>query len=308
MSSKARETARATHAPTAMQVSVTEDVELTLEASPRLAAMYHLSPYVWRDEDRYAMLLRVVNRSDVAAEKVARIHFGTSEDGLHFAIDENPVLAPGSGAEDHDGCEDPTVGEHDGTYYVYYTGWNQARKEANLLLAVGPSADKLDKRGIALASTAQHQSPKEATLHRASTGWRLFFEYSRDDRSQVGIAGGKTIEGPWTVLADPFHLRPNGWDRGMLSPGPLVRLENRLVMFYNGTSDGDRWEIGWIDFDDALAVRERCEHPIIRGSRPEPDAREMAFANSAVVVGRSELWLYYSVADMQMRRAAIQVR
>jgi len=74
---------------------VTDDVELAVDASPDVASMYHLSPYVWREKNRYAMLVRVVNRSDVAAEKVARIHFGSSDDGVRFSIDNKPVLAPG---------------------------------------------------------------------------------------------------------------------------------------------------------------------------------------------------------------------
>jgi beta-1,2-mannobiose phosphorylase / 1,2-beta-oligomannan phosphorylase len=291
-----------------MQIKVTEDVQLRFEASPHLAAMYHLSPYIWRDKGGYSMLLRVVNRSDVAAEKVARIHFGTSDDGLRFSIEENPVLAPGPAPEDVDGCEDPTVEELDGTYYVYYTGWNQKRKEASLLFAVGRNARELNKCGLALSSNEKHRNPKEATVHHASTGWRLFFEYSRDNRSYIGLAAGTGVDGPWTVLPDPFGLRPQGWDRGMLSPGPLVRVGDGIMMFYNGTTDDDHWKIGWIVFDDELAVRERCEQPILHGSKPEPGARDMAFANSAVVIDRSKIWLYYSVADMQVRRASIQVR
>jgi predicted GH43/DUF377 family glycosyl hydrolase len=290
-----------------MRIKITEDVELKLEASPQLAAMYHLSPYVWRDEARYAMLLRVVNQSDVAKEKVARIHYGSSEDGLRFSIDEIPVLPPGPADEDLDGCEDPTVGVHEGSCYVYYTGWNQKRGEANLMLAVGRTARKLNKRGVAIPSSAEYRNPKEATLHRAASGWRLFFEYSRNDRSCIGLAAGEAIDGPWSVVPDPFRLRPNGWDRRMLSPGPLVHVADRLIMFYNGAENDDHWKVGWISFNDDLRVSERCDHPILHGSRPEPGARDMAFANSAIVVDRSQLWLYYSVGDMQMRRASILV-
>jgi len=296
-----------TSPPAQVRIEVSEDVELAVEASPRVASMYHLSPYVWREENQYAMLLRVVNRSEIATEKVARVHFGTSDDGIRFLIDDDPVLAPGPSIEDLDGCEDPTVAESDGTYYVYYSGWNGERDESNLLLATGRSARELTKRGLALASSPQYLNPKEATLQRTASGWRLFFEYARHDRSHIGLAVANSIGGPWVVLPDTLHLKPQGWDSGMRSPGPLVRLGDQLVMFYNGATNDGRWKIGWMSFDADLKLRRQSDGPILLGSAPEPSARDMAFVSSTVVIDQTKLWLYYSVADMQMRRATILV-
>lgn len=290
---------------TPLRIEVEEDVELKVVAQPELAAMYHLSPYVWQEGQNYAMLLRVVNRSDVAAEKIARIHFGTSQDGLTFSLDDEPVLRPGPQLEDADGCEDPTVCIHEGNYFVYYTGWNEVRKEANLLYATGDSAQKLAKHGFALHSHAQFLNPKEATLDRGSSGWRLFFEYSSDNRSHIGIANGNSILGPWNISSERLPISQNSWNRGMLSPGPIVRHNDRLIMFYNGAINDDHWKIGWVSFDEGLGRAEQSEEPLLHGSQPEPGARDMAFSNSAVRIGDSRVWLYYSVADMQMRRATI---
>src|SRR5579871_6911699 len=69
--------------------------EVTFDASDELATMYKLSPCVWREGDRFDLLLRVVNYSEIASEKVARIHHGTSDDGLHFRLKPKPVIAPG---------------------------------------------------------------------------------------------------------------------------------------------------------------------------------------------------------------------
>lgn len=288
-----------------MRIAVTEDFELKVDASPSVAAMYHLSPYAWTEHGRYSMLLRVVNRSDIAAEKVARIHFARSDNGLCFAIEDHPVLAPGPGLDDIGGCEDPTVVRENGKYLVYYTGWNEQRKEANLLLAEGDDVHVLRKLGIALHSSDEFRNPKEATLQQISAEWRLFFEYSRHDRSWIGLAQSNGAGGPWNVLADPITTKAGAWDSGMLSPGPLVRIGQRSVMFYNGATDDDHWEIGWILFDEQGRVLDRCEKAIIHGSRPEPGTRSMAFASSAIVQDPSTVWLYYSVADMQMRRATV---
>jgi len=288
-----------------LRPEVTDDVELAVAASPDVAAMYHLSPYVWPDKDRYVMLVRVVNRSEVAAEKVARIHFGSSDDGLHFSIGDEPVLAPGPQPEDRNGCEDPTVYQEDGKYFVYYTGWNETRKEANLLWATGNDARALTKRGVAIASTPRIRNPKEATIQRNASGWRLFFEYSRENRSWIGLARADAVNGPWEVLADPLSGKAKAWDGGMLSPGPLIALTDRSIMFYNGAPDDDHWKIGWVVFDENLRVLNRSQDPLVEGSRPEPGAREMAFASSAIVCSPGTVWLYYSAGDMQMRRATV---
>ena len=288
------------------EVRILEDAELEIAASPAVAQMYHLSPYVWRTQNgTYEMLLRVVNRSEVASEKVARIHFGTSSGGLRFSIGDDPVLAPGPSADDHDGCEDPTLIERDATYYVYYSGWNESAKEANLLYARGNSPNHLRKCGSAIRSAPQYRNPKEATVVDTARGLRLFFEYSRDDRSRIGLAAGATLDGPWTILPDPLAPSAEGWDSRMLSPGPILRHEDGYVMFYNGAHGDDVWKIGWVSFDADLQVRARGAEPIVHGSQPEPGARNMAFASSAVGVGGTTAWLYYSVADMQMRRATL---
>ncbi|HVA28996.1 MAG TPA: hypothetical protein VNF68_12505, partial [Candidatus Baltobacteraceae bacterium] len=166
--------------------------EVTYMCSDELAAMYKLSPFVWREDDHFELLLRVVNHSDIPSEKVARIHHGSSLDGVRFSLDETPVIAAGPdvpNSDDSGGCEDPTVACVDGVYYVYYTGWNEHLKRGELLLAVGTEPSALQKRGIAVGSTARTANPKEATIVQVLDGsWRLFFEYARENTSKIGIA------------------------------------------------------------------------------------------------------------------------
>lgn len=44
--------------------------------------------------ERFELVLRVANRSDNPAEKVARIHHGSSEDGLRLVLDDRRLIAP----------------------------------------------------------------------------------------------------------------------------------------------------------------------------------------------------------------------
>ncbi len=286
--------------------------ELTFLSSGSLSSMYKLSPFVWRDAVRYNLLLRVVNHSDTPSEKVARIHYGSSTDGLVFTLDEKAVLQPGldmSNSYDSGGCEDPTVAWLGGTYYVYYSGWNQHLGRGELLLAAGSEIRHLQKRGLALQSSAQITNPKEATIVRAADGsWRLFFEFARDNQSCIGLARSANVAGPWEILESPFEARPAGWDSWHLSTGPIATSDlERPVMFYNGATQDAHWRIGWVVFDadysrviarsaDALVVPDRARHA---------DDTDIAFAASAVELDGNIL-LYYSVADQYCIRAVIQ--
>ena len=286
--------------------AVEEDSALGLQASEPLSSMYTLSPYVWRAGDRYQVLIRAVNHDDDPTKKVARVYHGVSDDGLTFQMDLEPDLTPGPGEDDHDGCEDPSVALDGDRVWVYYTGWNQRKREGKLLLASGPNACRLEKMGIALDSTPTHGNPKEATVARCpDRSWALLFEYARDGKSRLGLARSYHVNGPWRIVGDPITARDRGWDSWHLSPGPMMPHTDNVVMFYNGADDKAAWRIGWVVFDPNFStVVARGQDPIIVPPRPEGDDTDIAFAASAVAAGR-KIWLYYSIADKLMKRATV---
>ncbi|HEV3153867.1 MAG TPA: hypothetical protein VGZ02_08700 [Candidatus Baltobacteraceae bacterium] len=273
--------------------------------------MYKLSPFVWKQSGEYRLLLRVVNFSPVASEKIARIHFGVSGDGIDFALDDAPAIAPGAdepGSYDSGGCEDPTLAFENGTYYVYYSGWNEHLKRGELLLAAGPDVRSLNKRGIALPSSDRVTNPKEATIVRAPDGtWRLFFEFAAEEKSKIGIARADRVDGPWEVLDPLFDARPDSWDSWHLSTGPVLDSDpQRPVMFYNGATRQAQWRIGWVMFDEYYTkVIARCEQPLVMPHfRRMADDTDIAFAASALEE-QGKIALYYSVADQYVTRATI---
>ncbi|MBV8054254.1 MAG: hypothetical protein JO071_03330 [Deltaproteobacteria bacterium] len=286
--------------------------EVVFECSNRLAEMYKLSPCVWRDGSQYGLLLRVVNYSPVASEKVARIHYGTSSDGVYFLLEEEPVIAPGEdvpGSYDSGGCEDPTVAQVDGMYYVYYSGWNEHVKRGEMLLASGQDMHHLVKRGVALPSSERAANPKEATIVQAPDGsWRLFFEFAHENKSKIGVARSNKVAGPWEVLAPLFEARPQTWDCWHLSTGPILESNPEYpVMFYNGATEEAQWRIGWVVFDGQYSrVIARSENPLILPHmKRRADDTDIAFAASAVENDDGSIALYYSVADQYVTRATI---
>lgn len=297
---------------TSQRFSIGRTDELVFVCSRPLSEFYILSPCVWKEEDSYHVLVRAVNHSDNPAEKVARIYYGSGASGTKFVMDREPVIPPGSEEDDRDGCEDPTLASGGGSYYVYYSGWNQQKKVGQLLLASGPSIHGLKKRGRVFADPDRFRNAKEATVVQASDGtWRLFFEYAEDDRSRIGLASAQGLEGPWSFQKPLFEARPERWDSWHLSTGPVSMADPHApVMFYNGATRDTRWRIGWIEFDENFTrVTARCDDPVIEPPprKREPEDTDIAFAASAVEGATpGDIELYYSIADRWVMRTMLR--
>ncbi len=284
---------------------------LVLRRSRDLEPYYVLSPYVWKDaDDRYTMLVRVVNRDDDPQKKVARVHRATSSDGLEFTMDDEAVIPSGAPGEDDDGgCEDPTVVEDSGMYSVFYSGYNVGKGEAAMLRASGSSLRDLKKDGRVLPESDWYGNSKEATVVRGSDGrWRMFFEYSAESASKIGLATSARLEGPWAYESFDFPARPEAWDSWHLSAGPIIAQDSLApIMLYNGATQSAHWRISWATLDpDYGHVRARGEEPLVGPSEVTGDATDIAFAASAVEHNGS-VWLYYSISDQRLMRAVLRL-
>ena len=216
----------------------------------------------------------------------------------------SPTIAPGPDY-DSGGAEDPTVVPWRGGLYVFYSALDCESQHAQLAFASGPSSTIVRKRGIAIPRSPQCDNPKEPTIVRcASGGWRMFFEYSQDGASRIGLAKADDLRGPWTIVGDPFVARPGAFDSVQLSTGPAVAEAHRL-MFYNGADADGNWKIGWTLFDETWThVVDRGDEPLIASGPQTGDDRPMAFSASAIDRG-DRVDLYYTVADRYMKRARI---
>ena len=271
-----------------------------------------MSPYVWRDGDMWRLLLRVVPEG---MEPTGRIWCGESTDGINFTMADAPALAPTLEHLDIGGCEDPTVIEHGDRLLVFYTGVDR-NGAAEMLWASGPDAASLEKHGVAYSCSKTEKNTKEASVEIGDDGiWRLFYEYSAEDRSWIGLTFGPSPTGPWDERDDPILPREGMWDCYHLSTGPLLREDDTVIMFYNGSTEDARWAIGWARFKrDCRTLVERCEGPLItpddrpsNGDDDQDDDRAIAFANSLVVDG-DLIYLYYSHDDCVPCRATLRRR
>ncbi|MEG3125921.1 glycosidase [Sphingomonas sp. GB1N7] len=269
-----------------------------------------MSPFVWREGGGYRIMVRGVPWPLGPTDPTGIIAGGHSSDGLTFEMQDKLAIVPGPDPDDAGGCEDPTVVVlPDDRFLVYYTGVDAARTQGAMIMAEGPNLDSLVKSKLVLKAPPDEGNIKEATLAQTSTGeWRLFYEYAAHEASRIGMAGGPTPEGPWTVLPDPFGIREDSWDNWHLSTGPMTMIDGQdPVMFYNGATHDARWRIGWISFDrDFSRVTGRGLEPMLVPPPPtHRDSTDIAFAASTVMEG-DLIALYFSLEDRILRRALIR--
>jgi predicted GH43/DUF377 family glycosyl hydrolase len=283
---------------------------LRLQGSPELLACELMSPFAWRDRDEALhLLVRAVPPLDAHDPVTGRIWYGRGEpDGLTFRMDDHPAIEPGPGPLDCGGCEDPTWVPSEDECLVYYTGLD-VHGDGQLLYARGPSPRELRKCGVALASSKTERNTKEAAVDQAGDGrWRLFYEYSQDWRSKVGLAFGQGPHGPWDEQPEPFAPREGRWDCWHLSTGPLVMTDRRRpVMFYNGSDRAPKWGVGWVIFDADLAtVVARSDDPLILPPEQSWHGRDICFVASAVPIDARLIWLFGSRNDRKLFRATVR--
>ena len=283
--------------------------DVTLTGGPLTGTMDLMSPFVWREKGTYRIMVRGVPDPLGPTDPTGLVVAGSGSDGLTFAMDKDLALAPGPGPDDAGGCEDPTVFvKPDGSYLVYYTGVDAARRQGAMILVAGPTLETLQEKQLMLKAPPGEGNIKEATLVQTATGdWRLFYEYAANDASRIGMAGGPAPEGPWQTLPDPFGIREDSWDNWHLSTGPIIQLPGHdPVMFYNGATHDARWRIGWISFDPGFTrVTGRGLEPmLVPPPAVDRASTDIAFAASTVLEG-DRIALYFSLEDRLLRRALI---
>ena len=224
----------------ALDFNVEQIDPITMVGNVAVSSRDLMSPYVWQiDDGSYAMLVRAVPRLGETGD-TGTIWYATSTDGLCFAATNAPVLCPGPGPDDIGGCEDPTpVFRPDGSVVIYYTGVDASRTHGEMLYATGPSIDRLEKQGVAMQNTASQGNIKEATVDRTkSGGWRMFYEFARNEASLVGLAVSDGIAGPWTDEREPFAPRTDSWDSRPHTMSPITPTRPNVTSAPNALETG----------------------------------------------------------------------
>ena len=167
--------------------------DVTLTQATVVADMSLMSPFVWKEGDRYRIMVRGVPCPLEPNDPTGVIGIGESIDGLSFAMDPTLAITPGPEAADAGGCEDPTVIVTKGGYLVYYTGVDAAKKQGSMILQGGKDLASLAAKKLILQAPPGEGNIKEATVAQTASGdWRLFYEYAAEDasRDRYGVGAG----------------------------------------------------------------------------------------------------------------------
>jgi beta-1,4-mannooligosaccharide/beta-1,4-mannosyl-N-acetylglucosamine phosphorylase len=271
---------------------------ITIEDVPfRANTVFNGTPIV--TEDGVYLLLRVEGQQGYSFFALAR-----SKDGLHFTIDEKPVMLPARQGPfafyETAGIEDPRVTILEETCYVVYT----AVGDCGSRIALAKTADYVTYERIALISEPGN---KDGILFPRKINGR----YARLDRP-IGLDRGSiwisyspdlVNWGDSEVVITP---RPGYWDdfRVGASVTPIETQQGWLEIYHGVkmTSGGPIYRIGVVllDSDDPSKVIKRGDQPIL-APREEyervGDIPNVCFACGAVLSNSGETKIYYGAAD-----------
>lgn len=254
---------------------------------------------------KVALLYRAQN-----AARTSCIGLAFSDDGFTFERLPEPVLAPTEPWEQPGGCEDPRVVRVKGTYYLTYTAYDGK----HALLCLATSTDLVhwtkypplfpDLADPGHAARPWNKSGAIATDPMNGYYWMYFGE------SNIFWARSRDLI-HWETPGndDPVAVPVFPWEGSLIEPGPppLVVGGDRLLLVYNGRSDGKggyrkgQYSTGQllIDRADPTKAVARLERPFLA---PTADDEQNGQVNHVVfseglVRFRQRWFLYYGMAD-----------
>ncbi|MBV8707331.1 MAG: family 43 glycosylhydrolase [Acidobacteriaceae bacterium] len=259
-----------------MQISA-ERISQTPLLSPRSgwSELALFNPTAIRVGSKTVLLFRAQDR-----RHTSRIGYAESNDGLHFTVRPDPVLAPEAPYEKNGGVEDPRVVEINGLYYLTYTGYDT--HAAQLCLATSKDLIHWERKGVimpAYRGTWNTQWTKSGAIipEKINGQWWMYYLGTRTDsdgkaRDYMGLATSNDLL-HWRDATDKPVLdrRPGAFDSRVMEPGPAPFITDAgILLLYNGANDNLVYGPGWVLFDrnDPRRVIARADHPFVVPSLP----------------------------------------
>jgi len=271
---------------------------ITMEDIPfRANTVFNGTPIVTKEG--VLLLLRVEGQQGYSMFALAR-----SEDGLHFEVDDSPVMLPDRSGpfakHESQGIEDPRVTVLEGTCYVLYT----AVGELGHRIAIAKTEDYVHYERIALISEPGN---KDGVLFPRKVNGR----YVRLDRPIGHGRGSIWISyspdlfnwGDSEVIIIPRH---GYWDDFRVGASvPPIETEQGWMEIYHGvkmTAAGPIYRVGAVllDLEDPSRVIKRSASPILSPREDYErigDVPNVCFASGAVVDPDGIMKVYYGAAD-----------
>jgi predicted GH43/DUF377 family glycosyl hydrolase len=260
------------------------------------------------------LLVRVEDETGAGTwHGTSRIARARSSDGVHFKMDDKPVLEPTEWYESKGGTEDPraTPMMEDGYHYMTYTGYRYEDKTARLALARSKDLTHWEKLGLVVPGWKGHKDHPEWSKSGAIVPQKVGGEYlmyflatsPESAHEQMYLARSQDLS-HWTPDKLPvLSAREGYWDGILVEPGatPFVDRQGNIHMTYNGDAPPNGYAAGEVVFSgkNPRDVIRRSNTPLLEVT--EPFEREGQVGNVIFLEGmtkfKGKVFFYYGAAD-----------
>lgn len=253
------------------------------------------NPTAWSDGETVYLLYRAEDSTGMGEwNGTSRIGLATSDDGLSFERESEPVFVPTEPWELPGGAEDPRLVRVRDTFYLTYTGYDG--ETARLALASSPDLRDWTRHGLVFPDSGWTKAGAILPEQVDGRYWMYF-----GDTNVWAAHSTNLID--WTPVAEPvMRPREGMWDSRLVEPGPAPRLtEDGILLLYNAADDSLVYRTGQALFDpsDPTRLIARSDEPFL-----EPTAElartgqvpNVVFIEGLVRVG-DRWFLYYGMGD-----------
>ena len=241
----------------------------------------------------FHMLYRAQGR-----DYVSHIGYAVSEDGVHWARLDRPVLSPRDPWEVR-GVEDPRVTEIDGVFYMTYTGYSPVGTRA--CLARSTNLITWERLGVVLPD----ENNKDHTLFPEKINGRYAMLHRRPP--DIWLAYSDDLV-HWTDHQIIMRPRPGTWEHKKIGAGgPPIRTDAGWLIVYHAVDANQVYRLGaaLLDLEEPSRVIARLPEPILEPRETweiKGDVPNVVFTCANVVLDGT-LYVFYGGADRVMALA-----
>ncbi len=228
---------------------------------------------------------------------LSHLRLARSRDGIHFTVEDEPLLAPANEAEEY-GVEDARITRIDGRYYINYTA--VSRDSWATALAVTDDFRRVERLGLIL-----HPENKDAAIFPEKINGK-YAALHRPNNSGFGKASIWYCESPdlihWGNHQCIVRPRDNSWESQKIGGGaPPIKTPAGWLVVYHGKGDHSVYSLFalLLDLKDPRRVVGRGSVPLLVPSEPyetEGFFPNVVFSNG-IVEKDGQLYIYYGAAD-----------
>jgi predicted GH43/DUF377 family glycosyl hydrolase len=226
---------------------------------------------------------------------ISHIRIARSKDGLHFAVDEKPLISSIDETEEY-GVEDARVTFIDGKYYITYTAVSQDSWAT--ALAVTEDFKNIERKGLVF-----YPENKDVVIFPEKVGGR-YVALHRPNNSGFGKPSIWYAESPdmihWGKHRCILCPRDTKWMRIGAGTPPIKTPKGWLVIAH-GMDDKSAYSVFCVllDLEEPWRVVSRADTPLLMPTEPYETAGffgNVVFPNG-MIEKDGKILIYYGAAD-----------